>query len=501
MTKLKGAFSRVLLPIVVLPLLAVAALLLLVSRPSAQAGMGSALHDVPDVSQEEVGHPEPNARAGTVATATIYLPAVFNNYPPPPPIFGVQMTRGVNNAGGLAEALQAGVHWVRFGAFYWNEIEPVRTEPPTYDWSVVPEQGLLNAANNDLEVMAIVHFAPDWAQKVPGYACGPILEDRLDEYAQFLRALVARYSAPPYNVRYWELGNEPDIAPVLVDPGSGFGCWGDPADSYYGGGYYAEMLKAAYPAIKAADPKAQVLIGGLLLDCDPRVPEACTNPLPPLFFEGILANGGGDYFDIVSFHAYAYYDWGLGLGYMGNDNWPGSVTSIPEKTQFVRQVLSDYGYGAKPLVNTESALLCYQPVDECFVTQAMYVPRAYAEALAYGLESQIYYAILNDWWLHTGLLLPDLTPKPAYDAYQAATSFLSSAQYESPVAGYPVGIEGYTFLDASTFNHVDVIWSSDGSIVALDLPVSGEAYDYYGNFVASSGTVYANYSPLYIVRP
>jgi hypothetical protein len=48
---------------------------------------------------------------------------------------------------------------------------------------------------------------------------------------------------------------------------------------------------------------------------------------------------------------------------------------------------------------------------------------------------------------------------------------------------------------------VDVIWSGDGSIVALNLPAGSEAYDYYGSFVASSGTVYANYSPLYIVRP
>ena len=38
-------------------------------------------------------------------------------------------------------------------------------------------------------------------------------------------------------------------------------------DPYYGGGYYAEMLKIVYPQIKAADPEAQILIGGLLLFC------------------------------------------------------------------------------------------------------------------------------------------------------------------------------------------------------------------------------------------
>jgi hypothetical protein len=501
MSKLRQAFSRALLPLTILPVLAVTAFLLFVTRPSVQAGSEPAIQDVLAVPKVELGHSVPTASAGIVATTTIYLPMVLNKYPPPPSVLGVQMVRGINNAGGLAQVLQAGVDWVRFGAFDWSEIEPVRTEPPTYDWSVVSEQGLLNAASSGLEVIAIVQFAPEWAQSIPGYACGPILQDRLDEYAQFLRAVVTRYSAPPYDVRYWELGNEPDIAPELVAPGSGFGCWGDESAPYYGGSYYAQMLKVAYPAIKAVDPKAQVLIGGLLIDCDPQVPGACSDPKPPLFLEGILANGGGDYFDVVSFHAYSYYDWGQGLGHMGNTNWPGSITSIPEKAQFVRDVLDRYGYGSKSLMNTESALLCYMPADECFVTQAMYVPRAYAEALAFGLKSQIYYAIINDWWWHTGLLLPDLTPKPAYDAYQAAASLLSSADYESPVVGYPAGIQGYTFLDGITFDHVDVIWSSDGSTVALDLPAGGEAYDYYGNFVASSGTIYANYSPLYVVRP
>ena len=49
--------------------------------------------------------------------------------------------------------------------------------------------------------------------------------------------------------------------PKLVDPDSVFGCWGDNDDDYYGGGYYADMLKMVYPAVKSADPQAQVLIG------------------------------------------------------------------------------------------------------------------------------------------------------------------------------------------------------------------------------------------------
>ena len=66
---------------------------------------------------------------------------------------------------------------------------------------------------------------------------------------------VERYSAPPYNVIYWEVGNEPDIDPSLVDGDEIYGCWGDKTDAYYGGGYYAEVLKQVYPAVKKAIQK------------------------------------------------------------------------------------------------------------------------------------------------------------------------------------------------------------------------------------------------------
>ncbi len=89
-------------------------------------------------------------------------------------------------------------------------------------------------------------------------------------FAAFLSEVVKRYSQPPYNVRYWEIGNEPDTP---IGPDSGFGCWGVNGDPYFGGGAYGNMLKAVYPAIKAANPQVQVLNGSLLLD-RPNTPPA-----------------------------------------------------------------------------------------------------------------------------------------------------------------------------------------------------------------------------------
>ncbi len=190
--------------------------------------------------------------------------------------------------------------------------------------------------------------------------------DKLGAYADFLHDAVLRYSEPPFNVKFWELGNEPDVDPSLVNPDWRFGCWGEAGNAYYGGEYYAEMLKAVYPKIKKADEDAQVLVGGLLLDCDPINPplvstetgetKDCT---PSLFLEGILKNGGGEYFDGVSFHAYDYY---RGPDKYDNYNWSskwdvnGPVLS--KKAEFLRDVLTANGYPDKPIFNTESGLLC-----------------------------------------------------------------------------------------------------------------------------------------------
>jgi hypothetical protein len=425
---------------------------------------------------------------------TAYLPLVLRDYPPPPPVFGVQM-HAITNSHGLTQALAGGAHWVRYSAFHWDIIEPNRTDPPTYDWGQVDEASLRNAHENGLETIAIVQFTPLWAQKYAGSYCGPIRQDRFDEFAQFLAALVSRYRSSPYAVKYWELGNEPDHG--LVYGRQGYGCWGEIGDPYYGGRYYGEMLKVAYPAIKAADPDAQVLIGGLLLDCDPNNPPPGKDCKMSRFLEGILRAGGGPYFDIVSFHAYAGY--GGTLGQMGNEGWPGSTTAVPEKTAFLRGVLNRFGYGDKELMNTESALLCGDTSAHCLNTQGMYIPRAYAEALALGLAGQVHFD-MNGTWYYTGLLHPDLTPKPVYYAYQVAAGFLADVDYVGPVTGYPSGVVGYAFEKGDGSGYIDVVWSADGSTKNVFLDPGESAYDRYGSAVAEA-FVEVSYEPFYIERP
>jgi len=338
---------------------------------------------------------------------------------------------------GLSLAVKADVHWLRFDVFHWHKIEPARTEPPTYRWDQVDEQSLRNASGVGLEVIAAVKYTPQWAQKVSGAFCGPIKQDALDEFAQFLTALVKRYSAPPYNVRYWELGNEPDVDPALVPGDHLFGCWGDEGDPYYGGGYYAEMLKAAYPAIKAADPQAQVLIGGLLLDCDPTNPPQGKTCAPSYFFEGILRNGGARYFDIVSFHGYPQYDGSLHL----DEHWPGWEARggvVLGKIDFLREVMASYGVD-KPLMHTEGSLLCSvsspaycdPPGDAFFEAQADYVVWLYVRNWAEGLIGTIWYQFEGPGWRYSGLLDERQQPR-AFGRAAATQARLPRARIPDP---------------------------------------------------------------------
>jgi hypothetical protein len=129
-----------------------------------------------------------------------------------------------------------------------------------------------------------------------------------------MREVVQRYSRPPYNVQYFQIWNEPDAPYVvpLVDSDRRWGCWGEPTGDYFGGEYFAEMLKTIYPAMKSANPNIKVVLGGLLLDCDPTgvgdgycLTEEAAQQWN--FFEGILKNNGGSAFDIVAFHGYGFY--------------------------------------------------------------------------------------------------------------------------------------------------------------------------------------------------
>lgn len=411
-----------------------------------------------------------SVHAETSESGPIYLPVLMKA--PRPPVFGAQIKPQKITL--LKDLLvESGITWLRVEAFDWSKIEPVNADPPVYDWSSVREGNLKTAAARGLEIIAIVKFAPTWAQAKPPYKCGPIRQDAFDEFARFLKELVRRYSVPPYNIKYWELGNEPDIDPSLIGENSGFGCWGDQRDPYYGGRYYGEMLKAAYPAIKSTDPDARVLIGGLLMDCDPTNPPAGKDCRSSKFLEGILVNDGGPYFDIVNYHGYTPYSvssFNRALYYEEtHSGWAARGGVVLGKLSYIRELMAAYGMN-KPVMLTEASLICSEcspPPNRFFNEQADYVVWLFTRTWAAGIHGVIWFTFDGPGWRSGGLLDENQLPRKSYDALKFMTQMLGKAYYMGVVNQFP-GVTGYRFQDGS--RKVWVIWSTDGQDQTIQLP-------------------------------
>lgn len=439
-------------------------------------------------------------------TYTIYLPLVTRKSPLQT-VFGVQMST-VTEAHGLSETVAARSTWVGGIVIPWSDVEPNEGDRT---WSALEsvEQQLLNAVDGGLTPIVNVRHAPGWAQTIPPIACGPITATKVTAFASFMRDLVARYSAAPYNVKYWEIWNEPDVDATLGLPlDTPFGCWGDADDEYYGGGYYGEMLKEVYPAIKAADPQSQVLVGGLLLDCDPANASICKNgrEKPTRFLEGILhaaSEAGGDagaYFDGVSFHGYDFYS--KTLGSYANANWQTAWNTTGPvavaKGRYLEGVLSAHGVTGKYLVNTETALLCDSCTDNATfeTTKAYYLAQTYAAAIAEGWRASLWYTTLG--WRNSGLLNPDLSPRPAYDAYRTGRTELQDAELVREIDEYG-GVKGYVFDRDG--HQVWLMWSLDGADHRVDLLFAPHAtLDVFGNPLVASSTMTVTLAPAYVER-
>jgi hypothetical protein len=444
----------------------------------------------------------------------IFLPIALANSPMRT-LFGIQSAFSTSVGTVFTESQ---TNWIRYNGIKWSLIEPTKDTP--YDWSslVTLEKRALEAATNGIQLIVIIRSTPEWAQAIPGATCGPVRQDELPEFGEFVYDLVKRYSQPPYNIKYWELWNEPDVPYTEAFKDKEFGCWGDYNDEYFGGRYYAEMLKAAYPQIKAADPDAQVVVGGLLLDCDPRPPENyCAqwgnSDIPPRFFEGILLNGGGNYFDIVAFHGYDYFNYTAPvLGEFANvvwgSYWNTSGPVIIAKADFMRDVMSQYGVTGKLMMNTESALVCRgaseppggegcepeadSPYEQ---TKARYITQAYLTAIKEDLTSNVWYSLLG--WRNSGLVYDNLTPRPAYISYSFTSTLLDNAKFVREITDNPA-VRVYEFSHKSYT--IWTMWALDHDSHAFQLPeIPDEIYDYMGVSEAPTITLSVDLDPLFII--
>lgn len=395
----------------------------------------------------------------------IFLPMVLNHYPPQN-IFGTYL-ENINNENDLNQMVNANMKWMR-RQFHWHVMEP---EEGQRNWTTMNkiENEILFANQNNVEIIAVLRQTPDWAE-APGFDCGgKIREDKLPAFASFYFDFVNRYSKAPFNIKYFELWIEPDAANTL-------GCWGDTGDdNFYGGKAYGEMLKIAYQAAKTANPNVEILVGGLLLDCDPAL--GLKNPDGSLkdcrsanFLKGILEAGAGNSFDGVNFHAYDYYQGELGK--YGNANFAGSWnTTGPvtlEKSKYIRKVLQNYGFSDKYLINTEAGLLCKDCVatdQNLQITKAYYVAQEFSAALADAYNVNLWFSYFGD--RNSGLFSSSNTPYPAYYAFGFTSKALENHDFVKKLTDYP-NVMGFEFISKSGKRQW-VLWSIDTQVHTIPL--------------------------------
>ena len=403
----------------------------------------------------------------------VYLPVIMKSSVSRPSPFGIEINpRWMVTQTVFARANELGVNWVRIHMRSWRIVQPTRDAE--YDWAALLafEQDLIGAQIAGLTPIVVIQHSPHWATKTYYDAnnepyqtsCGAIREDRFADFARFMQALVSRYRQPPFNVRYWELGNEPDFDPNRLPRDEWFGCWGDIDDPYYGGEHYGNMLKVVAPAIRAADPSAQILNGGLSLGYS-----AGEKGYPENFMEGILRVGAGDSFDIAAYHVYPEYG-----GYdvdrdLKSGPWEPMGGMTIGKAKFLREVMARYGV-EKPLMLNETGLMFStgEPGPDYFEAQADHIVRLVTRALSVDIMAICWYTLNGPGWRYTSLLDGDQLPRPGFMAYQHLIKQAGANRTTIPVTDYGPSIEAYRFTHG--VDVVDVLWSREATPQTVRLP-------------------------------
>ena len=162
----------------------------------------------------------------------------------------------------------------------WAGVEPVLGQ---LDWSLVDKTVNAAAAMN-MSIIAFINATPPWAMSQGGLPLSSRPANP-DAYGNFTAKVATRYKG---KISAYEVWNEPN-AVFFYSPAP------DPAG-------YTDLLKAAYPRIKAVDPDATV-IGGVV---GAVVDFGSWSINPVRFIAGMYAAGAKGNFDALSFHPYNY---------------------------------------------------------------------------------------------------------------------------------------------------------------------------------------------------
>ncbi len=370
----------------------------------------------------------------------------------------------------ISMAYSAGSRWDRFD-FIWPNIEPTND-----GWNFGAYDAVVNDLNAvGMNMVGILLWTPDWATTsglgglsmprfdqrspdwyapahgdplaplVPSAASSPpqglylSWNDPNNHWGDYVYTVVSRYKD---RVKHWEMWNEPE--------------W-----SYFWTGTstdYAQLLKVGYQATKAACPDCTVLFGGLhywlntdyykwvlnVLNGDPAAPQ------------------NNHFFDVMSVHLYS------------------RSSNTYDEVRNIRNGMSAYDVGDHPIWLTETGVPVWgddlvdpKPKYDYAATQdeaAAYVIQSYANSWASDVERYFFFRTHDaDMGEYFGLIRNDHSLRPAYVAYQVATTYLVSPTFTTRVIS---ASDLNVTLWGTPRGKVSVLWNESPATGVYTLPAA-----------------------------
>ncbi len=278
---------------------------------------------------------------------------------------------------------------------YWNDIEPTAD-----NWQFTIYDDLVKRANEArIPLLGIVGYSmrrlAASQSSLPGqpWDLSFYPPDDPQAFANYAGTLAARYP----QIGAWEIWNEPNTTAF----------WRPAPDA----ARYAQMLKLSYAAIKAVNPQATVVLGGLA----PGMGKGQVDTVYATdFLAALYQNGAKDSFDAVGYHPY--------------DDGAEPDSFLDDYLTSLYSVMVRYGDGNKKMWVTEIGWFtgtAANAVSEA--TQADYLTRAFT--LLYNREfvDHVYWYNLKDYTslsqpnnpaVNYGLFRWDGSRRPAADSFR-----------------------------------------------------------------------------------
>jgi polysaccharide biosynthesis protein PslG len=284
-----------------------------------------------------------------------------------------------------------GVRWVRLD-LQWAYVQ--EHGPDEWRWDKL-DLAVRLARERELDVLALLAYTPAWAR--PEGTSDKHPPSNPDDFARYAREVSRRYA--PLGVSAFEIWNEPNVSSF----------W-QPRPDPEG---YTTLLQRASAAIRAEDPGATIVTGGLA----PASDRSDGREIRDRTFLGrVYAAGGREAFDAVGLHPYTWpelpghaADWNTFLGIAD-----------------LRRVMVDQGDEAKRVWGTEFGAPTIdrgRGVSEA--RQRDTVIDGYSRWSAYDFTGPLLWFTYRDdgttdaYDDHYGLLAVDGRRKPGYDAFRA----------------------------------------------------------------------------------